>query len=254
MRFFKELQLENIQNQMLSFVGGGGKTSSIFHLANGLRDMGKRVLISTTTAIYSPSPEKYQSLILLKEKSNIPLPTPKPGEIVVMGKHNAKENKLQAVDLRLLERIHRQGIFDYILIEADGAKKKPVKAPEVHEPVIPTTTNKLFGVIGLDSIGKGITDNIVHRSQRFAQITGSEVGSIITEETLYRLIKHPYGIFKGSPNACEKYLILNKADNPIRYQNALGLVELIRVGRLPVKGIFVNSYMADKSTFFQGRD
>ena len=41
-----------------------------------------------------------------------------------------------------------------VLIEADGARRLPLKVPAEHEPVIPEMTTHVLSVYGLDSIGK----------------------------------------------------------------------------------------------------
>ena len=46
-----------------------------------------------------------------------------------------------------------------VLIEADGAKRRPLKVPAEHEPVIPEMTTHVLSVYGLDSIGKKIGRN-----------------------------------------------------------------------------------------------
>src|SRR5690242_3729504 len=49
---------------VLSLVGGGGKTSLMFHLARRLSRAGRRVLTTTTTKIEIPSPEQSRDLVV----------------------------------------------------------------------------------------------------------------------------------------------------------------------------------------------
>lgn len=42
--------------------------------------------------------------------------------------------------------------WDFVLVEADGSRRLPVKAPAVYEPVIPPGTDLVVGVIGLDAL------------------------------------------------------------------------------------------------------
>ncbi len=50
-----------------------------------------------------------------------------------------------------------------MIIEADGARKLPIKAPAEHEPVIPEFVNTVITVIGLSGLGKPLTEEWVHR-------------------------------------------------------------------------------------------
>ncbi|MGL5542642.1 MAG: hypothetical protein ACRDB2_04840, partial [Fusobacteriaceae bacterium] len=60
----KKFEVEKIfgivRGDVVSFTGGGGKTSLIFLLAEELSRKG-RVLITTTTKIYIPSEEEYEN-------------------------------------------------------------------------------------------------------------------------------------------------------------------------------------------------
>ena len=40
------------------------------------------------------------------------------------------------------------------MIEADGAKRLPLKVPGEWEPVIPDFTDLVVGVIGMDAVGR----------------------------------------------------------------------------------------------------
>ena len=70
-----------------------------------------------------------------------------------------------------MDRTILQGLFDFILIEADGAKNKPIKAMASHEPVVSKYSTKTFGIMGMDCLGKPI-ESIVHRPELFVDIVG----------------------------------------------------------------------------------
>jgi len=58
---------------------------------------------------------------------------------------------------------------DYILVEADGAKGRSLKAPSEFEPVIPTASTVVVIVAGIDAIGRSIA-TACHRPERVAAI------------------------------------------------------------------------------------
>ncbi len=49
---------------LISLCGAGGKTSTLFWLAEYFYQQGKRVLITTTTRMFLPAPSHYRELIL----------------------------------------------------------------------------------------------------------------------------------------------------------------------------------------------
>lgn len=230
--------------EMISVVGGGGKTTTIFNLAFELKRLNKRVLVTTTTAIYNPSRELYDNIVILDEKRSIEANWPK-GTITVLGRCISTENKILGVDVSFLNDVFSKNLFDFILVEADGSKEKPIKAPASHEPVIPNDTSKVIGVIGMDSLGKIIEDANVHRPEIFCDITNSSMGNIITEETIAKLVVSEVGLFKGTPTESEKYLLLNKADTEVLVNKASIIGSIIRNEGCSVSGLLAGS-MAQK--------
>lgn len=230
--------------EMISVIGGGGKTTTIFKLASELKGLSRRVLITTTTAIYNPSSDLYDNLIILESGQNIDHNLEK-GNITVLGRSISPENKLLGVDSSFIDTIYRQGFFDFILVEADGSKERPIKAPAAHEPVIPDLTSKTIGVIGIDSLGKLIDEANVHRPEIFSKVTASSIGDIITEEVISKLIVSKDGLFKGAPSTSKKYLLLNKADNELQMQKARKIENIISNKGFSIDGLVAGS-MANK--------
>lgn len=212
---YEALGLNVEKREMITIVGAGGKTTTMFRLAKELKTIGKRVLVTTTTAIFKPEKSCYDSLIIGSSIEDAII-KPKKGTVTVLGKSISPEGKLMGITSEIINRIFHMEIFDYILIEGDGSKRKPIKAPGSHEPVIPNKATITIGLIGLDSIGKAIKDENVHRAEIFCDITASTVGELIDCHKIVKLIQSPYGLFKGVPLGSKKFLILNKADTIAR--------------------------------------
>lgn len=240
MRIIKLFDIKENKREMISIVGGGGKTTTVFKLANELRALDKRVLVTTTTAMYNPSKELYNSLVLLDKHQKIYKDWSK-GTIIVLGRCISVENKLLGVDSNVLDELYNEKLFDYILVEADGSKKKPIKAPGSHEPVIPSQTSKTIGVIGMDSLEKSIDENNVHRAELFSQITNSRIGDLITKDIICRLVISKDGLFKGLPLNSKKYLLLNKADREEQIEQAKSIAYMIRKANTIIDGIIAGS-------------
>jgi len=206
LHLYKALELNIGKMNTLSFVGGGGKTTTIFKLAQELKSLNKKVLISTTTAMYIPDSEQYDYLFFKNIEKKF---LPKGGTISVLGE-GIENGKLRGLNILKLEKTINNRIYDHVLIEADGAKEMSIKAPADYEPVVTRKTTITIGMIGLDCLGKRIKE-FVHRPELFIKITGKGYCDIIDEQSIVKLVLHGNGTFKNSKG--EKILILNKCDN-----------------------------------------
>ncbi|MFT8315333.1 MAG: selenium cofactor biosynthesis protein YqeC [Clostridium sp.] len=196
------------KGDVISIVGAGGKTTLMFSLAEEL-GKGNKVLVTTTTKIYVPKEQQYNYIANSENKLHYYNHMNNNG-IYVYGKGiNHHENKLIGLDCELLQK--QLPYFDYILIEADGSKKKSIKGWKDNEPVISDMTNKTIGVFSIENIGKEVNENNIHRLEQFMNITASSKGDIINIDHIIKLIFHPKGLFKDAVG--EKILFINKVEN-----------------------------------------
>lgn len=203
---------------LISIVGAGGKTTLMMSLAKYYALMGLRVLITTTTHIFIPEAKDVDYCIVLDEYNRHQLKGVK-GKIFCAS-YGMQEDKLKGISPQWVDDLFSSDAFDVVLVEADGSKRKPIKAPAEHEPVIPSLSTHVVGIIGMDAWGQPATEIYVHRLNHFLAITGLKEGQVISSEAYEKLIKHPMGLFKGVPVNSEKILFLNKADFSKRTQEA----------------------------------
>ena len=118
-------------------MGAGGKTTTMFALAQELKSRGKSVLVTTTTNIFYPSAGECDEVIIDGSADTSILKHAQPGRIICLGGAIIKERKLSGIDRECIAKLHEGKRFDCILVECDGAKHKPIKAPAAYEPVVP---------------------------------------------------------------------------------------------------------------------
>jgi probable selenium-dependent hydroxylase accessory protein YqeC len=214
---------------VIAFVGAGGKTSALFRLATALEGQGRHVLLTSTTHLLDPRGEPARPafhLILRPDledsNSSVPLPEARPGLTVLLSREAEPVGKLKGIHPSWISALRRS--WDLILVEADGSKRLPVKAPAPHEPVIPPGTDLVVGVVGLDCLDRPMDSLTVHRPERFGAVTGCAPGDPILWEHLVALAHHPEGLFKQAPGP--RALLLNKADRTHSIPSSLQLANL----------------------------
>jgi probable selenium-dependent hydroxylase accessory protein YqeC len=239
MDLYAALDIDLNKDELLCFVGAGGKTTAMFSLAMELRKHAKKVLVTTTTALFYPD-EKDCNKVIVSSESDIIIPSGiTEGIIIVCGREVTQKNKLLGVDKALIDKLYEEQKFNYILVEADGSKRRPIKAPAAHEPVIPGSTTRLIGVIGLDALGKRIDEEYVHRPEMLCKVTGAKQGDVIGEDVIARLIVSPAGLFKAVPENCPKYLLLNKAEDRERKTAAMSIIKRVKKDEAHISGFIV---------------
>jgi probable selenium-dependent hydroxylase accessory protein YqeC len=217
---------------VISIIGAGGKTSLMFCLAKELSKAGKKVLTTTTTKIFFPdkalSPETIMASSApdLMEKSKACL---KWHSHFSAGRHHdLVSGKLEGFPPETLDALWRAWLLDWIIVEADGSRQKPLKATDVHEPVIPASTTCLVLVAGLDSLGLPLDEAHVHRASIFSKNTGLGLGQIVTEAAMATSITLELEKAAGFCTALDHIVVLNKADTPAKIESGLCIAGLLK--------------------------
>ncbi len=216
MNISEALQLQHKKPCIVAFVGAGGKTTCMFRLAEELKKLDMRVVVTTTTKIRPPEAFQYDRLIHQSREEELftQMAFAAPGTVSVAVKEVLQEtSKLKGFAPEVLDRLLCAGLVDYILVEADGSKNRAVKAPGEHEPVLPKRTNILLGLSGFDCYGKVIGSETVFRMSEFCKVSGKSPGEPIDMKALLSLVNSESGLFKAAPTNARKIWILNKVDD-----------------------------------------
>lgn len=203
------------KGDIITVTGAGGKTSLIYLLSEELSKKGK-VLITTTTKIYIPPKEKFESLEIIEERIKI---FGDNKNIFVIGK-SILGNKIIGVDYQDIERLKEK--FDYILVEGDGAKEKILKDWNETEPCISPSSTKVIGVINLNILDLKINEENIHRFEIFKRNYSEYLEKKLDLNFLIKFILKGK-FFHNSLNS-EKYIFFNEVDTVERKE----IVEKIR--------------------------
>jgi probable selenium-dependent hydroxylase accessory protein YqeC len=243
---------------VIALVGAGGKTSTAFWLARQFKQRGHCVLVSTTTKMYHPNaeqadgfisddsdsatdnqfdcliPEKTSTTLLArlqKQKTEPSITFCFQNEIQSSDKTNkSAKKKVIGIAPELVNQLKNNSPFTVFIIEADGAKCQPLKAPDRHEPCLPLCSDMVIGITGAESINTPANAENIHRWNTFSELTQCSQGDLIDHRVLQRLIAHPQGMFKHAPADARKVWLINKVDLAPSYQQLITTAQTVIAG------------------------
>jgi molybdenum cofactor cytidylyltransferase len=224
---FKKMNLRQAlrisDSACLALVGAGGKTTALFQLA---RELPPPVIVTATTHLHVdqiPLADSY----LRAEKPEDLAGFEGALNVVVLVTGPVDGDRTKGLDDNILQRLHAvcQCHDLPLLIEADGSRQHPLKAPAEHEPPIPDFVGTVVVVAGLSGLGKPLTEEFVQRPEIFARLSGIASGEIITPEALLCALTHPTGGLKNIPAQARRVVLLNQADTAELQARAMGLSE-----------------------------
>ncbi len=199
---------------VVSIIGAGGKTTALFQLARQLLTANHQSVIATSTthlgAWQIPLADHH---IIARDESDL---QNLPREGVVLVTREMEEDRTKPVSKNVLNWLRASSKSNQIplLIEADGSRQKPLKAPAEHEPPIPAFTEIVIHVTGLSVLGNPLTEEHVHRAEIFSQISGIAMNFPITPQAVTAALTHPQGGLKNIPPNARRIALLNQAETP----------------------------------------
>lgn len=211
---------------VIALAGAGGKTSLIRRLAWEGRKRGLKVLAVTTTHMYRPgrcgalggSRRQVEELLSKEGLAVAGLP--------------AGEEKISFVGEALYREICP--LAGLVLVEADGSRRLPVKAPRQGEPVIPQNADLILAVSGVSALGRP-GEEVCFRRREAEGLLGKEgdAGWIMGPEEMALLLKRAYlEPLRRKALAVPVLPVLNQADRPGQAEAAMSMLE--RLGELEI--------------------
>jgi len=225
------------RGDIVSFVGAGGKTTAMYRLAHELVSLGWRVVTTTTTMIRPPTLQQTEETImeadptLLLEKVERALKTHHHVTVATKQKQDEK-GKLVGLQPELVGKLATLPSIDAVVVEADGARGRSLKAPAPYEPPVPPATTILVPMMAADALGQRLDERIAHRPELIARLTGASLGDPITPEVAAQVIAHPEGGLKNAPPSARVIPLINKVDS-----STLGLAQEVAHHLISVNSI-----------------
>ncbi len=193
--------------ECVALVGGGGKSTILATLAAEHIGSASRVVITTTTRI---QPDQIGSPVAWTSDPAVLADLLEPGVPLYVAIREERR-KVVGIAPEEVDRLFRETDVDLVVVEADGARRRPFKAPAEHEPVIPSSATTVVVVVGIDAIGRP-PEEIAHRPEQVARLTGSPPTRPLTVDDVATVLSSEEGGLKGVPIGARIVMAITKVD------------------------------------------
>lgn len=217
-------------NDVISVIGGGGKTTTIKRLSAELNSRKIAHIVMTTTNMLVPQNKVYNDIDDIRNN--------------IFDKGIWVGNVIEKFDKKKLSIPSKEVlnfIFDElkcpVLIEADGTRHKSIKINREYEPVILPETTKVISVVGID-VFSDIIAKVAHRPDELASFLNKNIDDLLTIEDVISVIHSDKGLSKGVLPYMKRFVLINKCDTKILQEKAIKLVNKIKYDT--VYGTYLN--------------
>jgi probable selenium-dependent hydroxylase accessory protein YqeC len=189
------------RHELVTLVGGGGKTTALFALGGQL---GPTAILTTTTKmgrdrtggympLFDPAPEQLEAALAATGS--------------VLAWQADDDHRALGVSPETCDRWF--DMADHVIVEADGSRRRPFKAPLDYEPVVPSRTTVLVACVGAGAFN-GVIAEVCQRPERVADLAGCAPADALTPSRLAKVLLSAHGSRKGCPPDARFVVMLNK--------------------------------------------
>ena len=230
--------------QVIALVGAGGKTTLMFRLAAELAAADYGVVTSTTTRLAVREVALAPACIACEETDRLLAALPdalrQHRHVLAVECVIPEKDRVGGLTAGTLACIAALSEVDYLIVEADGSRERPLKAPADHEPSIPPCATIVIPLAGLDVIGRALDTLHVHRPELVAELAQVSIGAPVTAATVAAVLGHPQGGLKNVPPTAAVIPFLNKAETT-EAQAAGAQVARLLLAQAPVEQVLIGA-------------
>ena len=188
-------------HELVSLVGGGGKTTVLFALG---AQLGGTVVLSTTTKMGRDRTGGHEPLLAPTDEALLDALA---SRRVALAWGALSDRKAVGVEPHVCDRWF--GLADHVVVEADGSRRMPFKAPLDYEPVVPSRTTTLVACVGAAALGAVISEQC-QRPERVAVIAGCSPADVLTPSRLAEVLLSGRGSRKDCPQTARFVVVVNQ--------------------------------------------
>lgn len=210
---YELLKLFKAREGVVCCVGAGGKKTTMFRLA---REFHGRVGLTTSAHIeYFPRSLQASCYVAPEEELLVALSDDTNSPVIAFATPSQRRGRHAGISIERVAEFRRRGRFDLMLIKADGARSRLIKAPNDNEPPLPVDANTVIPIVSARAIGRILTGKVAHRPERLCEIAGLQPNQRIEPEHVARLLASSRGSLKNVGQA-EVVPLINMVDDDKR--------------------------------------
>jgi probable selenium-dependent hydroxylase accessory protein YqeC len=214
---------------LISLVGGGGKSTLLFGLGDELVAAGKKVILTTTTKMGRDQVISIPTICWSADTDDVVAALEQPGPVMLLT--YGDDHKVTGPGPEVVDRLFAESNADYIVVEADGSKGRPLKAPADHEPVVPAASTTVVILVGIDAVGRPLAQ-VTHRAKVGQEFLGTGPDHILTAAECAAVVLHPAGALRVRPPSSRVIVAVTKVtpESEKKASELTAAVEVLRPG------------------------
>lgn len=240
--------------ELVAIVGGGGKTALLQRLARDLAASGHSVIVATTTHMFLAELACLGQTVVNADEDGmireleaaLAVHGGRSRRVAGAARGHVQGGKVRGLRPEVLDEFGWLALADYVLVEADGSRGKPLKAFGLHEPAVPVTASTIVQVAGLDAIGLPLTADVVHRAEVLSGALGVPLGEIITERTFVACLQSQLATLRAQRAGARVVTFLNKSEGSEREAIGRGVAEALMSSSVHPATVVVGSLVEDR--------
>jgi probable selenium-dependent hydroxylase accessory protein YqeC len=195
---------------IVAAVGGGGKTSLVFGLAEDAASRGMSAIVTSTTRFTRPPHGSMPPVVTTDDGSAVRAAREalKTESVFVLCAGMGSRGRFLGLQPETIGALAQVGA-GVIAVEADGSAHRPFKAPADHEPAVPAVATDVVLCVGLEVLGKPLDDRYVHRPELVARLARATAGTPVTADMIISVLLDEAGGRKNVPPGARLHALLN---------------------------------------------
>jgi probable selenium-dependent hydroxylase accessory protein YqeC len=212
--------------RVCTLVGAGGKSTGMRKVADFMTRLGIRTRLTTTTRIGADEFSAYQAATARDEEGL--RRSLLSGEACMVVSQGVEGGKHAGLEPSWIERCSIPADL-VLLVEGDGSRRKPIKAPTAREPVIPANTNEVLAFMGASAFGETVDSERCYNPEGVLALLG-QTRAVFDTPALVMLAADAGGCRKGVMPGMGFHLIVNQGDLEQKRESARAMLRALGRG------------------------
>ena len=187
-------------------VGAGGKKTTLYALA----ERTERAVVTATVRIPIFDDRVADVVVTDDPRGAVEAATDWPLGVVP---ERERSDRYRGYDPATVTALGDGSAADVVLVKADGARTRLLKAPKENEPQLPAGADVVVHIASARVVGKALDDEHVHRPELVAELTGRATGERIRPVDVATVLTSERGGRKRVPVDATVVPVVNMVDD-----------------------------------------